>query len=73
MSSQPPCFSQNMTDGKHLAITATIYVPTYAKLVCGRDDGSIVIVPVVQSIILQLLDNGHDKGTVFIAKRSLTI
>ncbi|KAK2177630.1 hypothetical protein NP493_589g03000 [Ridgeia piscesae] len=53
-----------MTDGKHLAITATIYVPTYAKLVCGRDDGSIVIVPVVQSIILQLLDNGHDKDSL---------
>lgn len=54
----------NMDDEKHLTITATIYVPTYAKLVCGRDDGSIVIVPVVQSIILQLLDNGHDKDSL---------
>ena len=56
---------QNTTDDADLTITATIYVPTYTRLVCGRCDGSIVIVPVTQSIILQLLDSGQEKGTPF--------
>ena len=39
-----------------LQITATIYIPSQGRLVCGREDGTIVIVPATQSAILQLLD-----------------
>ena len=55
--------SQNHKDGHYLEITASIYIPSQGRLVCGRDDGSIVIVPAVEAIILLLLDNGHSKGT----------
>ncbi|XP_013407449.1 WD repeat-containing protein 7-like isoform X2 [Lingula anatina] len=40
-------------------ITATIYIPSQGRLVCGREDGSIVIVPATQSVIMQLLDSKH--------------
>ncbi|XP_074644307.1 WD repeat-containing protein 7-like [Tubulanus polymorphus] len=40
-------------------ITATVYIPSQGKLVCGRANGSIVIVPATQSAIIQLLDSGQ--------------
>ena len=43
-------------------ITASIFVPSQGRMVFGRDDGSIVIVPAVLSVILQFLDNGMTKG-----------
>lgn len=39
-----------------LAITSTIYIPSQGKVACGRENGSIVIAPATQSIILQLLE-----------------
>lgn len=39
-----------------LAITSTIYIPSQGKVACGRENGSIVIAPASQSIILQLLE-----------------
>lgn len=38
-----------------LKITATIFIPGQGKLVCGRENGTIVIVPAIQCIMLQLL------------------
>ena len=40
-----------------LKITSTIYIPSQGKVACGRHDGSIVIAPATQSVVLQLLDN----------------
>ena len=45
-----------------LQITATIYIPTQGRLVCGREDGSIVIVPAVQAMTLLLLSTIKTKG-----------
>jgi len=44
-------------EGKPLYITSTIYIPSQGKIACGREDGSIVIAPATQSIILQLLEH----------------
>ena len=38
-------------------MTSTVYIPSQGKLACGRSNGSIVIVPATQSIMLQVLDN----------------
>ena len=38
-------------------MTATVYIPSQGKLACGRSNGSIVIVPATQSIMLQVLEN----------------
>ncbi len=51
-----------MLDGKMLQITSTIYIPTQGRLVCGREDGSIVIVPAVQAMTLLLLSTIKTKG-----------
>ncbi|XP_006822881.1 WD repeat-containing protein 7-like, partial [Saccoglossus kowalevskii] len=42
-----------------LAVTASIYLPMQGRLVCGREDGSIVIVPATQTAIVQLLQGRH--------------
>ena len=42
-------------------ITATIFLPMQCRLVCGRDDGSIIMVPATQTIMLHLLSGRHHK------------
>ncbi|XP_061299953.1 WD repeat-containing protein 7-like [Pezoporus flaviventris] len=42
-----------------LKVTASVYIPLQARLVCGRDDGSIVIVPATQTATVQLLRGEH--------------
>ncbi|XP_070197340.1 WD repeat-containing protein 7-like isoform X2 [Littorina saxatilis] len=55
------CFSPGVLDGLcdeeegPLKITSTIYIPSQGKLVCGRENGTIVIVPAVNCIMRQLL------------------
>ncbi|XP_071942422.1 WD repeat-containing protein 7-like isoform X1 [Antedon mediterranea] len=44
---------------KPLAVTASIYLAEYGRLVCGREDGSVVIVPATQTAIVQLLEGLH--------------
>ncbi|KAL3860797.1 hypothetical protein ACJMK2_010864, partial [Sinanodonta woodiana] len=47
-----------------LNITATIFIPSQGKLACGRENGTIIIVSAMKSIILQLLEDkflSHDK------------
>lgn len=36
-------------------LTASIYLPQQSRLVVGRQDGSIIIVPATQTVMLQLL------------------
>ncbi len=45
------------------ALTATIFLPMQCRLVCGREDGSIVMVPATQTIMLHLLAGKHQKYT----------
>ncbi|XP_065717031.1 WD repeat-containing protein 7-like isoform X2 [Patagioenas fasciata] len=42
-----------------LRVTASVYIPAHGRLVCGREDGSIVIVPATQTAIVQLLQGEH--------------
>ena len=45
----------------HTALTATIFLPMQCRLVCGREDGSIIMVPATQTIMLHLLAGRHQK------------
>lgn len=36
-------------------LTASIYLPQQSRLVVGRQDGTIIIVPATQTVMLQLL------------------
>lgn len=38
-----------------IKLTASIYLPQQSRLVVGREDGSIIIVPATQTVMLQLL------------------
>ncbi|KAG1680482.1 WD repeat-containing protein 7 [Nymphon striatum] len=40
-------------------LTSSIFLPIQGRLVCGREDGSIMIVPATQTILLQLLSGKH--------------
>ncbi|XP_015260962.1 PREDICTED: WD repeat-containing protein 7, partial [Gekko japonicus] len=42
-----------------LKVTASVYIPAHGRLVCGREDGSIVIVPATQTAVVQLLQDEH--------------
>ncbi|XP_045461740.1 WD repeat-containing protein 7 isoform X6 [Harmonia axyridis] len=46
-------------EGHRVKLTASIYLPTQCRLVVGREDGTIIIAPAVQSIMLQLLHGSH--------------
>ncbi|KAI8500808.1 WD repeat-containing protein 7, partial [Branchiostoma belcheri] len=48
-------------DNTPLAITASLYLPAQGRLVCGREDGSIIIVPATQTAKVQLLQCEHTK------------
>jgi len=47
----------------HTTLTATIFLPMQCRLVCGREDGSIIMVPATQTIMLHLLSGRHQKFT----------
>lgn len=42
-----------------IKLTASIYLPQQSRLVVGREDGTIIIVPATQTVMLQLL---HSMG-----------
>ncbi|KAK9744711.1 WD domain, G-beta repeat [Popillia japonica] len=42
-------------------LTASIYLPQQSRLVVGREDGTIIIVPATQTIMLQLLHGNHQQ------------
>ncbi|XP_055890767.1 WD repeat-containing protein 7-like isoform X11 [Biomphalaria glabrata] len=58
-TSSPPGILDNLMDGvdddPEVFITATIYIPSQGKLVCGRNNGTIVLVPAIDCIKRQLL------------------
>lgn len=53
-------------DGNGIKLTASIYLPQQSRLVVGREDGSIIIVPATQTVMLQLLHGNHQQydGTI---------
>lgn len=42
-----------------IKLTSSIYLPQQSRLVIGREDGTIVIVPATQTVMLQLLHGNH--------------
>uniref|UniRef100_A0A0K8T9A7 WD repeat-containing protein 7 n=1 Tax=Lygus hesperus TaxID=30085 RepID=A0A0K8T9A7_LYGHE len=42
-------------------LTASIFLPQQGRLVVGREDGSIIIVPATQTVMLQLLHGSHQQ------------
>lgn len=52
---------KDLPDGPGPKLTASIYLPLQGTLVCGRDDGSIIIVPATQTVMLQLLYGRHQQ------------
>uniref|UniRef100_A0A8C7FDZ8 WD repeat domain 7 n=1 Tax=Oncorhynchus kisutch TaxID=8019 RepID=A0A8C7FDZ8_ONCKI len=42
-----------------IKVTASVYIPSQGRLVCGREDGSIILVPATQTAIVQLLQGEH--------------
>lgn len=44
-----------------IKLTASIYLPLQSRLVAGREDGTIVIVPATQTVMLQLLHGKHQQ------------
>lgn len=48
-------------DGHGIKLTASIYLPQQSRLVVGREDGSIIIVPATQTVMLQLLHGSHQQ------------
>ncbi|GFQ73668.1 WD repeat-containing protein 7 [Trichonephila clavata] len=46
-------------DSPNLKLTASVYLPLQGRLVCGREDGSIIIISATQTVLLQLLYGKH--------------
>ncbi|XP_069369781.1 WD repeat-containing protein 7 isoform X2 [Paralichthys olivaceus] len=42
-----------------IKVTASVYIPSQGRMVCGREDGSIILVPATQTAIVQLLQGEH--------------
>ena len=63
MSPKPPGVlnQMNSPETDDAALTATIFLPMQCRLVCGREDGSIILVPATQTIMLHLLSGRHEK------------
>ncbi|RWS12537.1 WD repeat-containing protein 7-like protein, partial [Dinothrombium tinctorium] len=58
----PPCGIMDRLfpeDSPEFKITASVYLPLQGRLVCGREDGSIIILSATQAIMLQLLLGRH--------------
>ncbi|XP_026686269.1 WD repeat-containing protein 7, partial [Diaphorina citri] len=48
-------------DEPPIKLTSSIYLPQHSRLVLGREDGSIIIVPATQTVMLQLLHGSHQQ------------
>ncbi|RWS30859.1 WD repeat-containing protein 7-like protein [Leptotrombidium deliense] len=61
----PPCGIMDRLfpdDEPDLKITASVYLPIQGRLVCGREDGSIIILSATQAVMLQLLLGRHQSN-----------
>ncbi|XP_044738320.1 WD repeat-containing protein 7 isoform X3 [Chrysoperla carnea] len=52
---------EHAADDKSIKLTASLYLPQQARLVVGREDGSIIILPATQTVMLQLLHGKHQQ------------
>ncbi|XP_074112067.1 WD repeat-containing protein Rbcn-3B isoform X6 [Cotesia typhae] len=59
MKPPPVGILDQMDTGESIKLTACIYLPQQSRLVVGREDGSIIIVPATQTVMLQLLHGNH--------------
>lgn len=59
MKPPPVGILDQMDTGETIKLTACIYLPQQSRLVVGREDGSIIIVPATQTVMLQLLHGNH--------------
>lgn len=55
LQTSPAILDQLCHEEKELQITATIHIPSQGLMVCGREDGSLIIAPATKCVILQLL------------------
>lgn len=45
---------------KHpVRVTASLFLPLQGRLACGREDGSIILIPAIEAIMLHLLHGKH--------------
>lgn len=44
-----------------IKLTASVYLAGQSRLVVGREDGSIIIVPATHTVMLQLLHGNHQQ------------
>lgn len=44
-----------------IKLTASVYLAGQSRLVVGREDGSIIIVPATHTVMLQLLHGTHQQ------------
>ncbi|XP_065202818.1 WD repeat-containing protein 7 isoform X3 [Planococcus citri] len=51
----------DVNDQPIIKLTASIYLPMQSRLVVGREDGSIIIIPATQTVMLQLLHGSHQQ------------
>ncbi|XP_077293336.1 WD repeat-containing protein Rbcn-3B isoform X4 [Arctopsyche grandis] len=51
----------NHIDETEIKLTASVYLAGQSRLVVGREDGSIVIVPATHTVMLQLLHGTHQQ------------
>ncbi|KAF5297134.1 hypothetical protein FQA39_LY02714 [Lamprigera yunnana] len=49
------------SENQAIKLTASIYLPIQSRLVVGREDGSIIIIPATQTVMLQLLHGNHQQ------------
>lgn len=54
-------FVQDQNEDVGVKLTASIYLPQQSRLVIGREDGSIIIVPATQTVMLQFLHGNHQQ------------
>jgi len=54
--------AQNAVNGKNVQVSASTFMLSQGKLACGRTDGSVILVPAVETIVLHLLDGGQELG-----------
>ncbi|CAH0550599.1 unnamed protein product [Brassicogethes aeneus] len=47
--------------GQSIKLTASIYLPNQSRLVVGREDGTIILVPATQTVMLHLLHGNHQQ------------
>ncbi|XP_048581651.1 WD repeat-containing protein 7 [Nematostella vectensis] len=68
-----PCGLIDSLNGKDegISVTTSLYIPSQGRIVCGRQDGSIVIISAARAAIAQLLRSRSTEGPVWPSHRVL--